>query len=47
MFPTFVILCVVGTAFAQVPGRGGCPDVEVDPNFNVSKVNLIGNFTSP
>ena len=43
---TFLVLCLVGTAFAEVPGRGHCPDVEVDPNFNVSKVSLIWQINS-
>ena len=49
MFFIVVALCLVGTAFAQVPGNDRCPDVKVDPNFDLSKVNLIGklfNFNS-
>ena len=45
MFTTFVVLCLVSTAFAQVSGFRGCPDVEPDPNFDVSKVSLIGDLT--
>ena len=47
MYSIFVVLCLVDTAFAGSAASGHCPHVEVVPNFNISKVNLISSSTSP
>lgn len=37
LFHALATLCLFGNALAQVPGLGGCPDVETVPDFDVTK----------
>ena len=36
----FLLLAGFGLAAAQVPGFGGCPDFESQPDFDMNKVNF-------
>ena len=35
-----LLLAGLGLAFAQVPGFGGCPDFESQPDFDMNKVPI-------
>ena len=40
----FLLLVGIGLAAGQVPGFGGCPEFDSQPDFDMNKVNKIPKY---